>query len=87
MFNDTTSQIYPLTMALSLKTKALKFIALLAYIAFLATTLLTATSYGEKSTITDLSIAQLSLCSVTSLAVPIALFIKKGDLKTMEWLV
>ena len=74
-------------MALPLKTKALKFIALLAYIAFLATTLLTATSYGEKSTITDLSIAQLSLCSVISLAIPFALFIKKGGLKTMEWLV
>ena len=74
-------------MALPLKTKDLKFIALIAYIAFLATTLLTATSYGEKSIITELSVTQLSLCSVTSLAIPITLLMKKGGLKVMEWLV
>ncbi len=64
-------------MKLLLRTKILKSLSLLCYVAFLATVLLTTKSYGEKSSITNLSTIQLTLCSVLSLSIPIALFIKK----------
>lgn len=69
------------------KTKTLKFIGLTLYLSFLATVLLTATSYGEKSTITDLSTVQLFACSITSACVPLALAKKKGDRRVIKWLI
>ena len=69
------------------KIKTIKFISLLAFAAFLATNLITATSYGEKSILTDLSTFQLAGCSMISIIIPIALFSKKGNLKVFEWLV
>ena len=70
--------------------KTLKNLGLISYAAFLSTVLLTATSYGEKSFITDVSTLQLALCSAASLTVPLAIFRRRkllGRRECLTWLV
>ena len=68
------------------KISIIKSILLLSYLSFLATILLTAKSYGEKSTITDLSTLQLALCSAASITIPIARHFKKFNPKPTTWI-
>lgn len=60
--------------------KQIKFVASTSYIVFLAVVLLTATSYGEKSVVTDVSTLQLALCSMVGSIIAIAIFFQKNPL-------
>ena len=70
--------------------KTLKKLGLISYVAFLATVLLTATSYNENSFITDVSTLQLALCSAASLTIPLAIFRRRkliGRRECLTWIV
>ena len=64
----------------NLHTKNVKFFTFISYIIFLAVVLLTTTSYGEKSIVTDVSTLQLALCSSVSSIIAVAMFCQKGSL-------
>ena len=66
--------------------KTIKNLGLISYAAFLSTVLLTTTSYGEKSFITDVSTLQLALCSAASLTIPFAIFRRRKSLGRRECL-
>ena len=66
--------------------KTLKNLGLISYAAFLSTVLLTTTSYGEKSFITDVSTLQLALCSAASLTIPFVIFRRRKSLGRRECL-
>ncbi len=74
-------------MTTNFRLEHIKFFALVAYIAYLVAILLSATSYNEGSIITKISALQLTLCSLTSLIIPLVLSLRRGGIKLTEFFI